>query len=258
MFVTHKNIQIHYTSTGKGPALLLLHGFMETSEMWNDFVDELSKSRQVICVDLLGHGKTECIGYIHSMTAMAEAAYAVLDSLKIETLSCIGHSMGGYVALALAELHSGLIEDLCLLNSTYEADDNERRILRARAAQMATTNFESLVRLSFTNLFTESSREKFKPKFKKALDIGLRTSQQGFIAGHKGMAIRPNRFEIFKTIRGKKVIVIGEKDWIVDKSFLIEKTKNTAIEIELFSEGHMSYIENKSELSYFLKRFIEI
>lgn len=257
MFVTHKNIQVHYTLKGKGPALVLLHGFMETSEMWEDFTDELAKKRQVICIDLLGHGQTGCIGYIHSMSAMAEAVFSVLNHLKIENISCIGHSMGGYVALALAELYPELIEDLCLLNSTYEADGNERKILRARAAEMAKTNLESLVRMSFTNLFPESSREKFKSEFEKALAIGLNTSQQGFIAGHKGMAIRPNRFEVFKTIKEKKVIVIGEKDWIVDKDVLISDTKNTGVKIELFSEGHMSYIENKSELSYFLKHFSE-
>lgn len=257
MFVTHKNIHIYYTSKGKGAALVLLHGFMETSEMWEDFRDELSKTRQVICIDLLGHGQTKSIGYIHSMTDMAEAVFSVLNQLKIKSISCVGHSMGGYVALALAELYPELIEDLCLLNSTYKEDNEERKKLRARAAEMATTNFKNLVRISFTNLFPESSREKFKPQFEKALAIGLNTSQQGFIAGHKGMAIRPNRFEIFKSLKGKKVIIIGEKDWIIHKENLIKEAENTDIKIELFSEGHMSYIENKSELAYFLNHFIE-
>ncbi|MFD1062737.1 alpha/beta fold hydrolase [Winogradskyella litorisediminis] len=257
MFVTHKNIRIHYSVTGNGPTLLLLHGFMETSVMWNDYIENLSQTRHVICVDLLGHGKTENIGYIHCMEDMAKAVYAVLDELNVEKIDCIGHSMGGYVALALAELHPELIDDLCLLNSTYEADDEERKILRTRAAQMATTNFDTLVRMSFTNLFPESSQIKFKNDFEKALEIGLKTSKQGFIAGHKGMAIRPNRLDILKKIKGEKVIIIGDKDWIVNKEKIIADTKNTDIKIEVFSEGHMSYIENKSELSYFLKRFSE-
>lgn len=257
MFIAHKNIKVHYTATGKGPTLLLLHGFMETSVMWADFIDMLSKSHHVLSVDLLGHGQTECVGYVHTMKDMAEAVFSVLEALKIKEVTCVGHSMGGYVALALAELNPNLIENLCLLNSTFEADNDDRKTLRARAAQMATTNYENLVRMSFTNLFAPESKLHYKTEIKKALQIGLKTSVQGFIAGHKGMAIRPNRYEVFKRIKGKKVIVIGKKDWIVDMDLLLEKAKGTTIETVTFSEGHMSHIENKSELSYFLKHFSE-
>lgn len=257
MFVTHKNSQVYYSSVGEGNTILLLHGFLETSEMWTDFIPQLSKNNRVVCVDLLGHGKTDSIGYIHGMGDMADAVFSVLKALKVENITCIGHSMGGYVALALAEKYPDLIENLCLMNSTFEPDDNERKVLRARAARMASDNFETLVRLSFTNLFPKSSRIKFKDAFENALEIGLRTSKQGFIAGHKGMAIRPDRFETFRAFKGRKVIIIGEKDWIVDKTILMEKVKDTTIETVVFSEGHMSHIENKSELTYFLKHFSE-
>ena len=257
MFVTHKNSQVYFSSVGKGNTILLLHGFLETSEMWVNFIPQLSKTHRVVCVDLLGHGKTDAIGYIHSMGDMADAVFSVIKKLKVENVTCIGHSMGGYVALALAEKYPELIENLCLMNSTFEADNNERKVLRARAARMATDNYETLVRLSFTNLFPNSSRIKFKEAFEKALEVGLKTSKQGFIAGHKGMAIRPDRFEVFNAVKGKKAIIIGEKDWIVNKDFLMKKVKNTTIETAVFSEGHMSHIENKSELSYFLIRFSE-
>ena len=63
--------------------------------------------------------------------------------------------------------------------------------------------------------------------------------------------------EVFKKIKGKKAIVIGKKDWIVDMDLLLKKVKGISIETIIFSEGHMSHIENKSELSYFLKHFSE-
>jgi len=257
MTLNYKNITINYTVEGEGCPLILLHGFLENIDMWKSFVPQLSNNRKVICIDLLGHGKTGCLGYIHSMETMADAVYAVLRELQVDKISCIGHSMGGYVALALAEKYKDLVEDLCLMNSTFEADDNERKILRARAAQMATTNYENLVRMSFVNLFATESKEKFKSEIDIALKLGLKTPVQGFIAGHKGMAIRPNRHKVFKTVKGKKAIVIGKKDWIVDQDLLINKTKNTDTEIVLLSEGHMSHIENMEELSYFLLRFVE-
>lgn len=256
MFINHKNSQIFYTSEGKGETILLLHGFLETLEMWEDFTPQLAENNHVLCIDLLGHGQTDSIGYFHTMEDMADAVFSVLAELNIEKITCIGHSMGGYVALALAEKYPELVENLCLLNSTFEADDEERKTLRHRAAEMATDNYEALVRMSFTNLFPKESRTKFKNDFDRFLKIALQTPAQGFIAGHKGMALRPNRFNIFKSIKGKKAIVIGKKDWIVNQELLEKKSKDSNIIIELFCGGHMSHIENKSELTYFLKRFI--
>lgn len=257
MTLDYKNITINYTVEGEGAPLILLHGFLENNAMWLPFIPQLSQKTKVVCIELLGHGETGCLGYIHSMEDMADAVYAVINSLNFDTISCVGHSMGGYVALALIEKYPDLIDDLCLMNSTFEADDNERKILRARAAQMATTNYENLVRMSFVNLFAPESKEKFKSEIQIALELGLQTPVQGFIAGHKGMAIRPNRFDAFVNIKGKKAIVIGKKDWIVNEDLIVEKTKNTDTEIVFLSEGHMSHIENKSELTCFLLRFSE-
>ena len=71
------------------------------------------------------------------------------------------------------------------------------------------------------------------------------------------MKLRPNRFEVFKNLKCNKLIIIGKKDNVVDGEKLIHKIEGTTIDYIEFSEGHMSYIENKSELSYFIKQFIE-
>ncbi|WP_299521491.1 alpha/beta hydrolase [Winogradskyella sp.] len=257
MILEYKNSSIHYTIHGEGPALVLLHGFLETLDMWNDFIPELSKHHQVVCIDLLGHGKTNSIGYVHTMEIMADVVLAVLHHLEIKTAKFIGHSMGGYVALALAEQQPQRVESLCLMNSTFEADDAERKVLRARAVEMAKTNYENLVRLSFANLFAPESRETFKLDFQDALDIALQTSVQGYIAAQKGMALRANRLEVFKSINGKTLIITGKKDALVNPIHIAEQIKNTSIIHEELSEGHMSHIENKSELSYLIKLFIE-
>ena len=112
--------------------------------MWNDLVPELAKNNQVVCIDLLGHGQTDCLGYVHTMEAMADAVFFVLKHLKIKHAYVIGHSMGGYVALAMAEKVPVLFNGLCLMNSTFEADTKELKLLRTRANKMAQTNFEKL------------------------------------------------------------------------------------------------------------------
>src|SRR5690606_8851022 len=106
MIIKFKETPVFFTDTGKGQTIVLLHGFLENSTMWHNLVSLLSKNNRVVCIDLLGHGQTGCLSYVHTMELMAEAVEAVLNHLNIETPIFIGHSMGGYVALAFAEKNS--------------------------------------------------------------------------------------------------------------------------------------------------------
>ena len=257
MILNYKNSNIHYEVEGKGESLVLLHGFLESVDMWHDIVAEFSKTNQIISIDLLGHGKSDCLGYVHTMEAMADAVFAVLEHLKIKNAHFIGHSMGGYVALALAEKHPKLFNGLCLMNSTYGADDTPRKLIRTRASKMAQQNFEVLVRMSFANLFAPKSKDLYKSAYEKALQLALKTPLQGYIAAQEGMKLRPNRFQTFKTLKCKKSVIIGKKDTLIDGDQIKEQLKNTDIEFIELSEGHMSYIENNKELSYNILHFVE-
>ena len=258
MTIEYKKSIIYYTITGEGPTILLLHGFMESMAMWLPFLNQLSKKRKVICIDLPGHGQSGCIGHIHSMEGMADAVFAVLQNEDITQISCIGHSMGGYVALALAKKHPRLFHELCLMNSTFEADSDQRKALRRKANELAKTNYKTLATTSFTNLFATESRSKYKGEIQNALEVALKTPLRGYIASQEGMIRRENLFSVFKNLKAKKALIISWKDWVVDGSYLKSKCINTDISVVEFSEGHMSHIENKQELSYFFKRFIEI
>ncbi|WP_397364371.1 alpha/beta fold hydrolase [Olleya sp. R77988] len=257
MTITHKNASVWYTVSGKGSAIVLLHGFLEDSSMWNDLVALLSKKNKVICIDLLGHGKTESLGYVHTMDDMANAVYAVLKHLKLRKYTFIGHSMGGYVALAFAKLHTKNIKGLCLLNSTYQADDEDRKLLRTRANKMIQSNFNNMVRMSFANLFSASSKEKHKQAFHAALQIALKTSLQGYMAGQEGMKLREDSSVFFANAPFKTCIVLGKKDTVIDIESTINFAKKHAIETFVFSEGHMSHIENKEQYLQQIMFFIE-
>ena len=104
MTKTHlfKNTTISFTDQGKGTAVVLLHGFLENKQMWNAFLSQISKRNRIIAIDLLGHGETECLGYVHTMEDQADMVHSVLQELKIRKVVLIGHSMGGYLALAFA------------------------------------------------------------------------------------------------------------------------------------------------------------
>ena len=257
MILQYKNANIFYTDEGKGSTIVLIHGFLENTTMWDEIKPEILKKNRVVTIDLLGHGKSDCLGYTHSMELFAETINAVLKQLRIRKCTLIGHSLGGYVALAFAEKYAKKIKGLCLMNSNSFEDDLERKKLRSRANKMVQTNFTNMVRMSFTNLFSEENRTIFKNDMKLALDEALQTPLQGYIAGQEGMRIRPNRTHVLKENNFKKLIIIGKKDPVLDYKISIEEAESTNSEFVIFPDGHMSHIENKKELILAIKAFIK-
>ncbi|MBR9756983.1 MAG: alpha/beta hydrolase [Algicola sp.] len=255
--LVYKNINIAYTDSGKGPAIVLLHGFLENLHMWKALTPELIKTHRVIAIDLLGHGKTECLGYIHSMEDMADAVRAVLVHLKLRKYTFIGHSMGGYVALAYAEFFPDNLKGLVLLNSTSKADSNERKQNRTRAIKAVKQNYRTFISMSIANLFAEENRVPLAKAIEQVKKEALKTPIQGIIAALEGMKARPDREALLHFTPYKKMIVAGRKDPILNINDVRAQTVGTSVELVELADGHMSHIENTKDLSYIVKRFIE-
>ena len=92
LIFTYKNSFISYADAGNGPALVLLHGFLENKTMWSGLVDKMSARYRIISVDLLGHGKSDDLGYIHTMKDQAEVVYTLLKHLRLRKYVMVGHS----------------------------------------------------------------------------------------------------------------------------------------------------------------------
>jgi len=256
MIVKFKETTVFYTDTGKGNSVVLLHGFLENNTMWNTVVEKISKRNRVICIDLLGHGKTGSIGYIHSMEEMAEAVKTVLQELKIRRAIFIGHSMGGYVALAFAEKYPKNVKGLCLLNSTSQADSEERKKLRLRANEMAKENYETLVKMSIGNLFAEQTREQFSEVIDKIRIEALKTPVRGYIAASEGMRLRENKEAVLQTI-DKRLMIAGKQDSILNYESVVKESNRTNTPLVELPNGHMSHIEAKEELLEALTNFVK-
>ena len=257
MIIKFKETPVFFTDTGKGQTIVLLHGFLENSTMWHNLVNLLSKNNRVVCIDLLGHGQTGCLGYVHTMELMAEAVEAVLNHLNIEKSIFIGHSMGGYVALAFAEKNNNAVKGICLMNSTAAADSDEKRKNRERAIEAVKQNHKTFIRLAIVNLFRQKNRTLHSEKIKLLTEEALKTPLQGIIAALEGMKIRKNREALLHNTTFKKMMVIGKKDPALNYESLINQTKNTNVEIVEFPDGHMSFIENERELFQQIMHFIE-
>ena len=160
--IIYKNTKISFTDDGKGAAVLLLHGFLENKTMWDKYVSALSKNYRIITIDLLGHGETACVGYVHSMEDQADMLHSLMQHLRIKKVALIGHSMGGYISLAFAEMYPDHVRGIVLLNSTTRPDSDEKKANRDRAITAVKQNYSNFIRMSITNLFNEDTREKLK------------------------------------------------------------------------------------------------
>lgn len=255
--IQYKNTKIAYSDIGKGQTIVLLHGFLENSSMWDYYIEDFAAKYRVVCIDLLGHGQTECIGYIHTMEDMAEAVHAVLQNLKIDKSIFVGHSMGGYVSLAYADLYKNFVSGLVLLNSTAYADDHERKINRNRAIKMAQREYTSLVQMSIANLFSIDNRERLLTEIEQTKKEALKTPLQGYIACQEGMKIRKNREKILQNTTFPKLLILGKKDGILNSEDNTKQVENTQVELVSLPDGHMSHIENKDVLGEILMNFFE-
>ena len=252
-----KNTTISYTDQGKGTAVVLLHGFLENKKMWNAFIPEWSKKFRIITIDLLGHGETECMGYVHSMENNADAVHGVLSELRIRKAIFVGHSMGGYVALAFAELYPDMVKGLVLLNSTSRADSAERKTNRDRAIKAVKQSFQNFISLSISNLFSEENRERLAEAINDVKKEALKTPLQGIVASLEGMKIRMDREVLLHLTPYPKVLILGKKDPVLNYEETKEQIEGTQVQLLSFPDGHMSHIENQqalqTELLYFFK-----
>jgi pimeloyl-ACP methyl ester carboxylesterase len=197
------------------------------------------------------------LGYVHSLELFAETVYAVLKQLKIRKCSLVGHSLGGYVALALAEKHPEKVKGLCLMNSTSNEDSEERKDIRTRANKMAQTNLKNMIQLSISNLFYHENLLKFTSEIDFLRQEALKTSLQGYLAAQEGMKIRPNRNHILTNATFKKLLIIGEKDPVIDVNISLEEAQKTNSEYVILDGGHMSYVENTKQLLDALQSFLK-
>ncbi len=255
--IVYKNTSIHFTESGKGTAVVLLHGFLENTTMWASLEQLLQSKYRVVCIDLLGHGKTENMGYVHSMTQMSDAVKAVLDHLHIRRSFFVGHSMGGYVALAFADMYPDNVKGLVLLNSTARADSEEKKIGRDRAIAVVKENHKSFIRTSIPMLFRSKCRKIHANEISLLKTEALKTSRQGIIAALEGMKVRLDREVLLHFGPYPSLMILGKRDPVLNYKALIDQTKGAKTEVVELENGHMSLIEDKELAEQAILSFIK-
>jgi len=250
---------INFSDSGKGKTIVLLHGFLESSGIWDDFTDKLSESFRVITIDLPGHGKSDCIAEEHSMEIMAEEVKNILEILGIKKVLLIGHSMGGYVSAAFAEKYPGMLKGLILFHSHAFADDDEAKKNRDRFILAVNNDHIDFIKNFIPELFAPDNRSKYHKEIIQLINMATLSSKEGVIAALKGMKNRKDRNKVIANLEIPVLYIIGKYDPRTPQKKIfpvVEKSKN-AVVVVLENSGHMGYIEEKDNSFELIKDFAE-
>jgi pimeloyl-ACP methyl ester carboxylesterase len=255
--ITYNHHSISFKDEGTGSTIVLLHGFMESLQIWNEFALVLSKSFRVIRIDLPGHGKTPVMDEVHPMSLMADVVKAVLDELQISKCVMVGHSMGGYVTLDFAKQFPELLSGICLFHSQAAADNEQTKENRRRTINIVKLNRAGFIQQFIPDLFAPSNIEKFADDINKLQQSASSTSAEGIIAALEGMKERSGSLDFLINTTLPVLFIAGKEDpRIPTQTIMAQATLPAHSEILMLSGvGHMGFVEAKKETLEMIEGF---
>lgn len=258
----YREFTIPYRVEGDGPPVLLLHGFCESMEIWDEFVEALSTRYRVITPDLVGQGNSTSPGseeYVVTMEMLAEGVNEVLNDLEVERCTLVGHSMGGYTSLAFAELFPHRVRGLCLFHSTAMADTEERKRDREKAIEAIREDRAGFLECLISRMFAPTNLDRFREEREKVFTIAMNTSSNGLIGALRGMRDRKDRQSILEDAPYPVLFIVGKDDQLIPLDRMLPQfVKPAHCEVLMLSGvGHMGFFEAKEKTLFAIRKFLE-
>ena len=251
---------LHVCDSEQGArCVVLLHGYLESLLVWEEFVPLLYKEMRVVTLDLPGHGISEVRGEVHTMEFLADTVADGLRALGIARCTVVGHSMGGYVALALLERHPELLEGLVLLSSTPNADTPEKAENRRREIALVRAGKKNaLAHVAPEAGFAPQNRRRMQDAIEDLAEQVFITEDEGVVALLGGMIARPDRNETLRRSSVPQLFILGRHD-----GYIGPETAETMVAAHpqaqvawLEHSGHMGFLEEPEATAAALKEFI--
>jgi pimeloyl-ACP methyl ester carboxylesterase len=250
-----------YKVTGKGKAVVLVHGFIEEGSMWNDTVKLLAKNYKVIVPDLEGFGSSPLLSKKLSMEHYADALYAVLQEEKINKCVMLGHSMGGYIALHFAEKYPNTVTGFGLVNSHCFADSEEKKANRKKGCDfIARHGSAPFVRELYYNIFNDAFKK--TPAGKKLIESLIKKAEkytpEALIAANTAMMNRKGKEDMLRNAQVPVLLINGKQD---ESAPLAQTSRQASFapvaDVHFYNNcKHMSLFENKKETLKAIERFV--
>lgn len=240
-FFSYHASQIFYRISGNGKPVVLIHGFGEDGDIWQHQIPVLEKQYTVIIPDLPGSGKSEMIADM-SIDGMGDCIKELVASLYSGSLlpACLlGHSMGGYITLAVAEKYPQLIHAAGLVHSSAYADSEEKKAARSKSIEFIKEHgaFEFL-KTAIPGLFKEPENNK---ACEALVAAGNNFSANALVAYYTAMINRPDRTEILKAATQPFLFIMGQYDKAVPFEHSLQQSS-------LPQQSHITILRNSAHM----------
>lgn len=246
-FIMAGSTPMHIADSQRGDkCVVLLHGYLESMLVWDEFAALLKESVRVVTIDLPGHGVSMVTSQVHTMEYLAECVALAMEALGIERYSVVGHSMGGYVALTMVEKYASRLESIVLLSSTTSADSQEKCDRRRREIELIKAGKKNmLARLVPHAGFAPENVKRLKDYIEDIGELILMTEDEGVIAILGGMIERKSRGELLRQSGVPHMFIFGRHDYYIPVETAEEMiaADPTARVVWLEHSGHMGFYE---------------
>ena len=257
--LSFQNKNLWYRVRGEGLPVMLVHGFGEDHRVWDEQVAQLEKRFKLILPDLPGSGDSE-LSPDMSMENMAEALYFILQEEEIDAVSLLGHSMGGYVALAFTEKYPNYVKALGLVHSTAYADTEEKKATRKKGIEFIRTHgVHEFLKGITPNLFSAHSKETNPGLVSKLVNQYKNMDAFALMAYYEAMMQRPDRTQVLKDFKRPVLFLAGEQDTVVPYDQVVQQSGFPLLSYlrVLHHSGHMGMWEEPNETGYFIEEYIK-
>lgn len=252
-----KQIKVRYSDKGKGRAIVLLHGFLESLEIWDEFSEKLAKRYRVIAIDFPGFGETPSIGYIHRMELLAQCVKAVMDSIGYRRYLVVGHSMGGYAALAFADMYNDNVSGLCLFHSTALPDSAEKKQSRNAVIKIVKENPRHYINAFYESLFALMHVAEFSKEIAMLKTCSEKFTRLGIVNALEGMKERKKRDWLLEFAKYPVLFIIGKKDSVIPYKSVLQQAQLAKYRTVLLLENaaHMGFYEARADCQKAILKF---
>ncbi len=256
--ISFQHKEIFYRVIGTGKPVVLVHGFGEDGDIWHNQVKFLQEKFKLIIPDLPGSGRSAIIDDM-SMEGMAEVIIAIMKAEHCISCPVIGHSMGGYITLALAEKHPETLSAFGLFHSSAFADSDEKKANRQKGiAFIQQHGAGEFLKTVTPNLFAPESKDKIPEVIKDLLEQGNNFTPQSLVSYYQAMMQRPDRTDVLRKATVPVLFIMGKYDNAVPMEDSLKQChlpEKSYIHI-LAQSGHMGMLEEADRCNLILEEFL--
>jgi pimeloyl-ACP methyl ester carboxylesterase len=245
---------------GEGPPLLMLHSYWGSQRLFDRLAHSLSGNRTVIRIDLPGHGNSGNPPSHYSFESFAVVMNELLIRLNIhEKVSILGHSMGGYAALAFAATYSEKITSLLLIHSPVRAADIKSIKLREREARLLSKGKKDLLlQATIPSNFAPGNLAKMDLVLDSLMQTSSQVSLEAALLTIQAINQRRDYLSILNQVHYPVLIIIGKYDNVynADDQLCDAGQIPTAEVLFLNHSGHLGFLEEEELVMIRLREFI--